>query len=160
MVMAVLSFGLTICAISGPESAPCPSVNFAINITSQADVQALTDAVACEGEGAFNITWYASLTIEEKIEVSDMKNVTVTGAGFPSFGGELCDDNGAGAIIVGGSDTGIFSVSNGSTLRLNNLVFEGGNTENGGAVEVLFSSSLVVFGCIFKNNNASNGGKT
>ena len=157
--MATLVFGSTMCFTSGAELAPCPSVTVAVNIGSTADVQSLTDALACAGEGVFNITWYSSLAIEERIEVSDNKNVTVTGTS-PSFGGGLADGNDAGVIIDAGSGTGIFSVFHGSTLRLNNLVLEGGNTEHGGAVEVLSSSSLFVFDCLFKNNNASNGGET
>ena len=100
------------------------------------------------------------MTIEERIELFDRKNVTVTGTSFPSFFGGLGDDNADGVVIDAGSGTGIFSVSNGSTLRLNNLVLEGGNAENGGAVDVRSSSSLFVFGCLFANNKASNGGET
>jgi len=157
--MAVLAFWLTMWFMSRGESASCPSGTAAVNIASTADLQILTDLLACEGEGQFNITWYASLAIEERIEVSNKKNVTVTGTTFRSFDGGLGDDNGAGVIIDARRGTGIFSVSNGSTLHLNNLVLEGGNTENGGAVDVFSSSSLFVFGCIFRNNNASNGGE-
>ena len=157
--MAVLAFGLTTCFISGADSASCPSVTVPVNITSKADVQSLTDALACEGEGDFNITWYSSLTIEKTIEVFDRKNVAVTGAGS-LVGGRLGNDNGAGVVINAGGGTGVFSVSDGSTLYLNNLVLEGGNAENGGAVDVRSTSSLFAFGCIFSNNNASNGGET
>ncbi|CAN0503310.1 unnamed protein product, partial [Scytosiphon promiscuus] len=92
------------------------------------------------------------------IEVSDDKNVTVTGAGFSSFRGAVGDDNFPGVLIDAGSGHGMFSVSNRSTLRLNNLWLEGGNAENGGAVAVYSSSALFVFGCTFTSNNASNGG--
>ena len=158
--MAVLAFAATMCFMPGADSALCPPVTPAITITSKGDVQNLTDALACEGEGHFNITWYSSVTIEERIGLFDRKNVTVTGTSFPSFFGGLGDDNADGVVIDAGSGTGIFSVSNGSTLRLNNLVLEGGNAENGGAVDVRSSSSLFVFGCLFANNKASNGGET
>ncbi|CAM9810348.1 unnamed protein product, partial [Laminaria digitata] len=88
-------------------------------------------------------------------------NVTVTGSGFPRIRGTLPDDHAADTIVDAGEGgrPGLFSVSNGSTLRLNNLVLEGGNAEDGGAVDMFHSSSLLVFGCTFVNNNASRGGK-
>ena len=157
--MAVLTFASTMCFMSGADSALCPPVTTAVTITSIGDVQNLTDALACEGEGGFNITWYSRVTIEERIEVFDRKNVTVTGVSSSRFDGGLGGDNADGVVIDAGSSTGIFSVSDGSTLRLNNLVLEGGNAENGGAVDVRSSSSFFAFGCIFSNNNASNGGE-
>ena len=157
--MAVLAFASTMCFRSGADSALCPPVTTAVTITSKGDVQNLTDALACEGKGDFKITWYSSVTIEKRIEVFDRKNVTVTGASSSRFDGGLGGDNADGVVIDAGSGTGIFSVSNGSTLRLNNLVLEGGNAENGGAVDVRSFSSFIAFGCIFSNNNASNGGE-
>ena len=159
-MMGVLAFASTMFFMSGADSAPCPSVTAAVTITSKSDVQNLTEALACEGEVEFNITWYSSVTIEERIEVFDRKNVTVTGASSPSFGGGPGDDNDDGVVIDAGTGTGIFFVSDGSTLRLINLVLAGGNAENGGAVDVRSSSSLFAFSCIFLNNNASNGGGT
>ncbi|MEP4804532.1 MAG: hypothetical protein ABJZ69_08980 [Hyphomicrobiales bacterium] len=144
---------MTIAGKSGAQSTECPAGIVAVNITSTADVHHLTDALACVGEGFFNITWYSSLTIYEMIEVSDEKEVTVTGVGVRSF-------RGADVVIDAGSGTGIFSVSGGSTLHLHNVVLKGGNTENGGAVAVLSSSAFFAFDCTFRNNNASNGGET
>ena len=158
-MMGVLAFASTMFFMSGADSAPCPSVTAAVTITSKSDVQNLTEALACEGEVEFNITWYSSVTIEERIEVFDRKNVTVTGASSPSFGGGPGDDNDDGVVIDAGTGTGIFSVSDGSTLRLINLVLAGGNAENGGAVDVRSFSSFIAFGCIFSSNNASNGGE-
>ena len=86
--------------------------------------------------------------------------MTITGASSSRFDGGLGGDNANGVVIDAGSGTGIFSVSDGSTLRLNNLVLERGNAENGGAVGVRSSSSFFAFDCIFSNNNASNGGET
>ena len=124
------------------------------------DVQNLTDELACAGERSFNITWLASLTIEERIEVSDHKNVTISGAGvLTTIRGPLGDDSNTGGIVQYGSGGGIFSVSDGSTLRLNNLVLDGAKAEKGGAVDVLSSSSLFVFDCTFTTNNASEGGE-
>lgn len=157
-VMIVI--GLAICFMSGAESMPCPSGTVAVNITSTADVRNLTDVLACTGGGSFDITLYSSVIIAQRIEVANMKSVSVTGAGFPSIRGAPADDDGAaGAIGNDGSGHGIFHVANGSTLRLNNLVLEGGNAEDGGAVNLVASSSLFVLDCTFTNNNASNGGE-
>lgn len=159
--MAILAACLIMPFMSGAEQAPCPSGAVVVDVYSAADVQNLTSVLACAG-GYFNITWHHSLTIEQRIKVSDNKNVTVTGTGVrSSLRGALRDDNGgaSGAIVKGGRGTGIFAVSNSSTLRLNHLVLEGGSAETGGAVDVDSSSSLFVFGCTFTNNSASKGGE-
>ena len=158
-VMALMMVGLVVSFLFGADAAPCPSSTVEFNVTSIADLQNLTDALACYGIGAFDITWYSSMDITENIRVSDWKDVVVTGAGFPSTPGGLLGDTGAGPVISG-AGSGIFSVYNGSSLRLTDLVLEGGNAENGGAVDVYSSSSLSVFDCIFINNTASNGGET
>lgn len=159
-VVAILAFALIAFVIPGAKAVPCPSGTVEINISSTADVNDLTDALACVGQGIFNITWHTSLVIEERIMVSDQKNVTVTAGGFPVFRGVPGDHNAAGVVIDAGSGEGIFSVSDGSTLRLNNIGLKGGNAENGGAVAVLSSSALFVCSCTFTRNNASNGGET
>lgn len=153
--------GLTISLLAGAEARPCPPGTVYVDVTSTADVQNLTEALACTGEGAFNITWYSNITITQRIEVSDRKDVTVTGIDFPSIRGALADDNDAGAIVeIGaGSGTGLFSVSYESTLRLKNMVLEGGDAEYGAAVDMLSFSSLLLFGCTFANNKASGGGE-
>eukprot|EP00904_Undaria_pinnatifida_P006566 jgi/Undpi1/3039/HiC_scaffold_15.g06415.m1 len=150
---------LGISLMPAAESVVCRSSTVAINVTSAADVQNITDVLACTGGGTFHITWYTSATILQTIEVSNKKEVTVNGVGVPSIRGVLANDNDEGTAIDTdvGSDAGIFSVSNGSTLRLNNLVLEGGNAEHGGAVNLFSSSSLYVVGCTFVNNSATNG---
>ena len=153
---------LGISLMPAAESVVCRSSTVAINVTSAADIQNITDVLACTGGGTFHITWYTSATILQTIEVSNKKEVTVNGVGVPSIRGVLANDNDEGTAIDTdvGSDAGIFSVSNGSTLRLNNLVLEGGNAEHGGAVNLFSSSSLYVVGCTFANNSATNGGET
>lgn len=151
--MAMLAYGLTTCFMPAAESAPCPFEAVVINITSTAEVKNLTEALACVGQGTFNITWHSSLTVHKGIEVAHEKHMTVTG-------NVLGDGNEAGVIIDAGGGTGIFVVSYGSTLRLNNIGLEGGTSENGGAVAVRSSSALFVLDCTFTRNNASNGGKT
>lgn len=160
-IMAVLAAGLAMSSMSRAEPAPCPLGIVAVNVSSTADVQNLTEVLACTGGGSFSVTWYASLTIEKRIEVFDDKDVTVTGTSLPGSSLDaLGDESIAGAIFLKpGSGTGMFAVSNGSTLRLNHLALEGGGAENGGVVEVVSSSSLFVFGCTFANNNASKGGE-
>lgn len=161
--MLLTMVGLVISFLSGSESAPCASYTVVVDVTSTADVHNLTEALACTGGGAFDITWYPSVAITQRIEVSNKKNVTVTGNGFPTIRGLLPNNDEADAIVPAGSGTGtgtgIFSVSNGSILHLNGLALEGGNAENGGAVDVLSSSSLFVFDCTFSDNNATNGGE-
>ena len=148
--MVLMMYGVTIFFMSGSESALCPSRTVDLNVNSTADVHTLSDVLACTGDGSFNITWCASLTIESRIEISDMKNVTVTGNGFPSLRGAVSEEN----------DAGIFSVAMGSTLRLNHVALEGVNAANGGAVIVRSSSSLFLVDCVFRDNNASIGGET
>lgn len=161
MVLTMVGLVIFFLAGEGGDAAPCLSGTVAVDVTSAADVQNLTNALECAGEGAFDITWYPNVAITQRIDVTNSKNVTVTGNDFPRIRGTLPDDTAADTIVdVGaGGSGGLFSVSNGSTLRLNNLVLEGGNAENGGAVDVLSSSSLFLFGCTFADNNASNGGE-
>ena len=158
-VMALMMVWLVVSFLFEADSAPCPSSTVHVNVTSTADLQNLTDALACYGVGAFDITWYSSMDITENIRVSELKDVAVTGAGSPIIRGGLLGNTGAGAEDAGAGG-GIFSVSNGSSLRLIDLVLEGGNAENGGAVNVFSSSSLFVLDCTFVNNTASNGGET
>lgn len=153
--------GLAIMFVSRAESAPCPANAVAVHVTSAADVQDLTEALTCTGEGVFNVKWYPSLTVAQTINVSNRKTVTVTGTGHPIIRGALANGNDWGAVVdgEGRNNTGIFSVSNRSTLHLNDLVLDGGNAEHGGAVALTSSSSLFVSSCTFTNNNASNGGE-
>lgn len=158
--MAILAAGMIMPFMSAAEPARCPSNTVLVDVYSTADVQILTDELACTGEGFFNITWHQSLSVEKNIKVSGNKNVTITGTDFrSSIRGAFADDN-AGSVVNYGGGTGIFSVSNGSSLRLNYLVLEGGRAENGGAVDVISNSSLYLFGCNFTDNRASIGGET
>ena len=160
-ILAMMMVGLPLHFMSRTESAPCPASTVAVHVTSAADVQDLTDALTCTGEGAFNVTWHRSLTITQTINVPNRKHVTVTGAGRPSIRGALPDGNNYGEDVDagGGNFTGIFFVCNGSTLRLNHLVLDGGSAEYGGAVALHSSSSLFILGCAFANNNAEKGGE-
>lgn len=163
MVFNILSLflaGLTISFLSGAKSTPCLPGTVAINVASAADIQTLADVMNCTGHGDFDVTWYSNQTLARTIEVANTKSLTVTGSGFPTIHGGLYDDNDDGAAVAdAGGGTGIFSVSNGSTLRLSNLVIQGGNANNGGAIGLISSSYLFVYGCTLSNNNASYGGE-
>ena len=160
----VMMIWFTIFFVSGTQSAPCPcpSSTVDVHVTSVDDVQDLTDALTCTGEGDFNVTWYPALTVVQTISVSNRKTVTVTGPGYPIIRGAPADGIDCGGVVGagGGHSNGIFSVSNGSTLRLNNLVLDGGNADHGGAVGLHSSSSLFASSCTFANNNASKGGES
>lgn len=144
---------------AGAVSVPCPSGTVGFNVNSTTDVQTFTDQLNCTGEGVFHITWFANLTLHRTIEFSNMKDVTITGSGFPVIRGGLGYYNAGRAV---GSDRafGMFALSNGSTLRLNNVVLEEGNADNGGAVVLLANSSLFSYGCTFTGNSAANGGES
>lgn len=148
--MALMMIGFVASFLLGAVSALCPSSTVQVNVTSTADLQELTAALACSGKGSFDITWHSSLTVTQSIKVSDSKDVAITGSGFPRIRG--------GAIVNAGAGSGIFSVSNRSSLHLIDLMVDGGNAENGGAVNVYSSSTLFVVGCTFVDNTASYGG--
>lgn len=159
-VLPMVLAGVAIAFMPGAESAICPTGTVAVNVTSAEDVLILADALKCTGGGDFNVTWYSSLPLDQTIEVSDMKNMTITGSGSPVIYRGLGGDTFDSTFLDDGSGTALFSVSDGSTLSLINLVLKGGEAENGGAVDLLSSSSLYVHGCNFAQNNASDGGDT
>lgn len=156
MAVAVLSFFFML----GAHAGPCPSGTVDFHVITTADVPHLADLIDCSGEGSFNITWHGTLPVHQIIEVSNHKNVTVTGLGFPTIHSGIYDKDDAGDDIGPATTAGIFSVVNGSTLSLNEVVFEGGSSDEGGAVAVHSFSSLYVVDCDFTNNSASNGGET
>lgn len=152
--MAVVA-GLLLLSISGAGSAGCPSGTVSLDVAAAFDLQSLTDAMDCTGEGYYNVSWHGNIDIDQTIEVFGEKTVSVTGYGVSTD--EMHDTR---AVVGAGGTTGLFIVSDGSTLKLNHLVLDGGYGEEGGAVVVRDSSSLHVFSCIFVNNAASAGGET
>lgn len=155
ITVLIITFGLAASLVPGAHSASCPSGTVSLNLTSFNDVQDLTDALNCTGKGVYEIIWNGRLRIEEPIEVSDNKHVTVNGSTGTSRIGTNDDDD----VIDAGDATSIFLVTNGSTLSINHLVLVRGYSGVGGAVAVNSSSSLHVNGCGFTNNRASTGGK-
>ena len=140
-----------------PETATCASGTVEIHVTTTSDVQTVMDELNCAGPGTFNITWHSSLQIEQRIDASNQKNITITGSGSPVIHGAPVDNNNA-EPAADTATAGIFSVSSGSILRLCNLTLEAGNALFGGAVSVSSSSSLFVFGCTFASNTAADYG--
>lgn len=158
-VVAVLAVW-TISFISGEAIVACPSGTVSAALTATDGMQSLADAMNCSGQGVFNVVLNSSVQISRRIEVSSQKIVHITGSGFPTIRAALRDDNERSVVADAGNTTGIFLVSNGSTLTLNDVVLEGGYAEDGGAIAVLSSSSLHAVGCTFTDNSAATGGDT
>lgn len=140
-------------SVSGEEFAPCQPGTVTLDVATAAELQNMIAAIKCTGEGTFNVFAYGGLQLAQRIEVSNQKNVTVTGFRYDSTTIPR-------AGIYAESGSGLFLVSNGSALILNGLMLEGGTSEYGGAVDVHSSSYLGVVGCSFNGNNASRGGDT
>ena len=145
-------------SISGEEITACLPGTISVNVTTNDDMHRLTDAMNCTGQGVFNVTLYSSVQVNRRIEVSNQKRVHITGSGFPAIRAEPCDNELLSASPYAGTTTGIFLVSNHSTLSINALVLEGGCGEDGGGVAVLASSCLHAYACTFRNNSAAAGG--
>lgn len=148
--------GIAISLVRGEQSAPCPSDTVSVQLTSTSGVKPLTEALNCSGAGVFSVTLDGRLQIEEIIEISDLKFVTVAGSAESVL--DRSSDASLYAEIDAGHTTGIFLVSNGSSLNISNLIIEGGYSTDGGAVAVTSSSSLNLFDCIFTSNRASSAG--
>ena len=139
---------------SGGNSAVCSERPVTMEVTSAADVSDLTHSLSCTGPGVFLVTWHENIQISSRIDVSDGKNLTVTGVNASLQGSAYPD-----ATIDAGSTTGIFAVSNGSMLSLRHLTVTGGMSEGGGAVTATAYSIVTAADCVFARNNASSGGK-
>lgn len=151
-VFAVMAAGFLAWFTAGAESAPCLATTIFMNVTTTAELQNMITTVNCTGEGMFEVSWTGSLQLGQAIELSDYKQLIITGSNpvltvLPS------------AAVDAGSTTGIFRVSNGSTLILKHLLLEGGASEKGAAVDARSFSSVHVTGCAFTNNNSTIGGE-
>lgn len=149
--MLAAAAGLLICFNSEAEAAACSPRTVNMDVAKTSDLQSLADAMDCTGKGYYNVTWHGKIEMDHTIEVFGEKTVTVTGSGTTT--NDIHDTLYAGGIRI------IFSVSDGSTLKLNRLVLDGGSEEEGGAVAVRESSCLHVSNCIFVNNAALAGGE-
>lgn len=149
-VFASLAYSLILAA----EAVPCASGTVNLDVATPNDLEIFRDALACsETAGVFNVTWYGRKQMGEIIELSDMKNVTITGVAHRGTDPAAANDAGSGT-------TGLFLVGGGATLSLRSLVLDGGQSEEGGAISANASAVNVVnvHDCAFTNNNASNGG--
>lgn len=145
--------------ISGVNSTECVNAQ-TIEVSSTADAQHLSDALTCTGGGVFDVIWYGSVSINQTIEVPDGISLTITGSGFSS---SLPLDRSASTATILGvkstSQTGMFHVSGASTLNLDNLVLQGGYSDDNtgaGAVKAQGASGVIqtvnVTDCHFKDN--------
>eukprot|EP00904_Undaria_pinnatifida_P002787 jgi/Undpi1/12509/HiC_scaffold_6.g02178.m1 len=142
-IVAILS--ISVLPVATP--APCTTETIVMEVASAADLETMSNAINCTGEGTFHVTWIGSLQLHQSIDISDNKQLTITGSNpVPE------------TVIDGGNATNIVSVSGGSTLNLVSLVLNGGNSDEGGAVAARDFSVVNVVGCSFTNNNASLGG--
>ena len=143
-IVAILS--ISVLPVATP--APCTTETIVMEVASAADLETMSNAINCTGEGTFHVTWIGSLQLHQSIDISDNKQLTITGSNpVPE------------TVIDGGNATNIVSVSGGSTLNLVSLVLNGGNSDEGGAVAARDFSVVNVVGCSFTNNNASLGGE-
>lgn len=163
LAVMVAELSLSLSLMSGADANPCPAETISMNVTTTGELGLMMTSINCTGQGKFDITWIASLSLVQTIELSNKKQVTVTG---PSSAGATRDSSSLDPtdiwdnVIDAGGATGMFRVSNGSTLTLNNLVLEGGTSAAGAAIDARSSSSVYVDGCIFRNSKAIAGGET
>lgn len=151
--VAVMLANLSLSFTSAEEPPPCLGGTTAIEVASTTDLQNMLNTINCTGEGTFDVTWIGNLQLEQTIEISDNKNLTITG---PSPPFTVLPE----AVIDAGNTTGIVSVSGGSTVKLVSLVLMGGNSHDGGAVLAHSFSSVSVIGCSILSSNGSTGGET
>ena len=160
--VAIILAGVSISLGYGAQEAPCPSHVIQVNLSSGGGVQNLVDEMSCTGAGVYNVTLHGRLRLGMRIEISAQKHMTFTGYPDDAMTGHDDDyaprDSDDLAVIDAGGTTGIFLVSNGSTLSIKDLHLRGGFSEDGGAVAVTSSSTFNASGCVFTNNDASTAG--
>lgn len=154
--MALIVAGLVISLVRGEQPTPCPSDTVTVELTSTSGVKPLTDAMNCRGAGTFNVTLYGRIQIDQIIEISHQKYVTLAAPVEKAL--DSSSDDYLYAEMDAAHQTGIFSVTNGSTLSISNLIIARGRSMDGGAVVLTSSSFLHVFDCNFTNNTASSAG--
>lgn len=159
---------LALCVLSAAAqqavSGACSTGVVVISVASAAEAQSLADALTCTGGGLFEVTWSGSVAVTEPFQVSGGSTLNITGeVGFaPGF---VLDDDGMSstgeiAAAIGQGTDGIFIVSGSSTLTLDNLVLQGGNSSAGGGAIHAAGAAIGVRDCGFLNNGAVGyGGK-
>lgn len=151
--LAVMAGSQCLFFMAGAMSAPCSGDTVSMTVTTPAELQSMISLMNCTGKGTFDVVWTGTVPLLQAIEVSQMKKLTVTGSGR-GFADPSSD------VMDAGSTTGIFQVSNRSTLTLNGMVLDGGTSLQGAAIHARGYSFVRVNGCTFTNNNATDGGET
>ncbi|MEP5729812.1 MAG: hypothetical protein ABJL67_10645, partial [Sulfitobacter sp.] len=130
--MAMIVAGIIFSLVRGLRAAPCPADAVAVDLPSNSGVYRLIDALNCTGPGVYNVSVHGRLEIERKINISEQKIVNITGSADDDF---KSTSNPSGYTVVSAvHTTGMFSVSNGSTLIITRLTLEGGSSVEGGTV--------------------------
>lgn len=150
--LAVLAASHCLLFTAGAMPAPCSGGTVALTVTTPAELQSMLSVMNCTGKGTFDVVWTGTVPLLQVIEVSQTKQLTVTGSS-----GALADP--LSDVMDAGRATGIFRVSNGSTLILNSMVLDGGTSLEGAAIDARDHSFVRVVGCTFTNNNATDGGE-
>lgn len=156
--MRLLSSCVSLVGILGSansQAVTCPVGVDSRVVSNTLEASELSDALACEGAGHFEVEWSGSVLLAQTIVISNGIFVRVTA----SSGGE--------AVIDGGGALGLFQVDGGS-LELNEVSLVGGLANwdygfpGGGAVYAtgFDHSRLVATSCSFIGNSAtiSDGG--
>lgn len=150
--LAALAASQSFLFMSGATPAPCSSGIVSMTVTTPADLLTMISTMNCTGEGTFDVVWTGTVPLLEVVEVSQMKRLTVTGS-------SRAPADPSSDVMDAGGATGIFRVSNGSTLTLNDMVLVGGTSVEGAAIHARDYSFVRVVGCTFTKNNATNGGE-
>lgn len=149
---SVMAVSQSLLFMARAMAAPCPGGTVAMTVSTPAELQIMTTTMNCTGDGTFDVTWTGTVPVTKVVEVSRQKQLTVTGSS-QALGDSSSD------VMDAGNSTGIFVVSNGSTLILNYMVLEGGISPAGAAIDARDYSSVRVLGCAFTNNDATTGGE-
>lgn len=163
LVATAAQLALSLSFTPGAESGLCPTGTTSMEVATTSDLQSMMNTINCTGKGTFNVTWIGTVPLGQTIEVCEEKQLTVTGSTSTestSAGSTSTVADVPSAVIDAGRTTGIFRVCDGSTLRLNRLVLEGGASTSGAAVNASSFSSVIVDNCTFTNNSATDGGET
>lgn len=103
----------------------------------------LAEAINCS-DGAFEVSWVGSVTVEQTIRVPDGTVLSIVG---------LPDGS---SIVDGAGEVRLFEVERG-TLQLSGLSLVNGTSAYGGSIYA-FDSIVTASGCEFTGNVASEGG--
>lgn len=172
VLAASFSFLLLILGMDSVLLPECPEGINKMSVMTAADADILTSSLECTGATSFVVTWVGSVIVKRSIVVSGGSSLTVTGSGWINSSavedqtGNTAGSSIEGSSIDGGGSVGIFIVSGGSTLALQDIVLQHGNSSRGGAISAKASNSstgqnaISITDCLFlRNNGTSSGGE-